>query len=304
MNTSYNNYTSRFAICQVFRVFPRKCDSLREVAYFNVEPRGRSRDTFGKLVFVWYNYTMLPHIHPRKRRPVRGPVAAVPLPPSLPALLQFDGACSPNPGPMSVGYVLKDMGTTRILARVGAPIGEGTNNEAEYQALLAGMRHALKLGLWDLTIRSDSLLVVNQMHGEWKVRDHRLARLHREADSLTRLFTRFDLAHTRRENNAEADALSHEIVFEEPDLGATEIAKRSRLPKALFDWQAAAVRYWWSEYNPGAGTLGRIMGVTANLIEQIAYGKTYRTATFEGYATHLNTLLLPSSLTETPLQTA
>jgi ribonuclease HI len=191
---------------------------------------------------------------------------------------------------MGIGYVLKHRESSRILARVGAPIGEGTNNEAEYQAFLAGLRHALKLGLWDLTVHSDSLLVVNQTLGVWQVRDRRLVRLWMESQNLLRLFRFFSIEHVRREHNAEADQLSHEIVFEEPDLGPTAFGKRNRTPKALHSWQAAAVRHWWDRFNPGAGTLGRVMGVTPNLIEQIAYGKTYRTAGFEGFTAHLNNL--------------
>lgn len=189
---------------------------------------------------------------------------------------------------MGVGYVLSDRESSRVLVRVGAPVGQGTNNEAEYHAFLAGLRHALKLGLWDLEVRSDSLLVVNQTVGKWKVRDKRLNRLWMESQNLLRLFRTFAIYHVRREQNAAADELSRQMVFEEPDLGPTSLGGRNHVPKAFHSWQAAALRYWWHRFNPGAGTLGRIMGTVPNLIEQIAYGNTYRDASFEGFPSHLN----------------
>jgi ribonuclease HI len=100
---------------------------------------------------------------------------------------------------MGIGYTL-ELGESRVLVRVGAPIGQGTNNEAEYHALLAGMRHALKLGMWNLRVLSDSLLVVNQVGGQWKVRG-KLAKLHREVVNLRGLFQSFTIAHVYREAN-------------------------------------------------------------------------------------------------------
>lgn len=243
---------------------------------------------------------MLAHLAP-KIRGSRPPVEVFPsLPSALPATLEFDGSCPLNPGPMGVGYVVKDL-KSRVLVRVGAQIGQGTNNEAEYQALLAGMRHALKLGLWNLVVKSDSLLVVNQVLGHWNVKDKTLARLWREAGNLRRLFDNFDIYHVRREGNQDADALSRDMVFEEPTLAPLPAKKTSRQPKALHDWQAAAIRHWWHHFNPGAGTLGRIFGVAPQVVEQIAYGTTYRNATFATYPAHLDILmgthLLPSAIT-------
>lgn len=182
---------------------------------------------------------------------------------------------------MGIGYALLTSGSTSLV-KVGAFIGDGTNNEAEYQALLAGMRHALKLGFWNLEVVSDSNLVVQQMNGKWAVRGT-LARLHREATNLARLFQAFTLAHVYRENNTLADDLSRKIVFEEPTLPPIPASLTSRKTKLLQGWQAAAIRVWWEKYHPGAGTLSRIFGTATTLIEQIGYGQTYRDATFDDY---------------------
>lgn len=225
---------------------------------------------------------MLAHLRPKPT--VALPVtvdATTPIPDSVLMTLRFDGACNPNPGPMGIGYTL-ELDESRILVRVGAPVGQGTNNEAEYHALLAGMRHALKLGMWNLRVVSDSLLVVNQVKGAWKVRD-KLARLHREATNLIRLFNAFSIEHTRREGNTGADELSHQIVFEEPTLLPSPPDNTSRRPKALTEWQAAALRVWWLRHNPGAGTLARIFGLHSSNVEQIAYGRSYRLADFADY---------------------
>jgi ribonuclease HI len=194
---------------------------------------------------------------------------------------------------MGIGYVLEHTEMSRVLVRVGAQIGQGTNNEAEYQALLAGMRHALRLGFWDLRVVSDSKLVVEQVDGRWKVKDARLRRLHAEAVLLRGMFRTFELHHTRREGNAVADALSHELVFEEPTLPPLPGKKTSRHPRALYDWQAAAVRVWWLRDGIGAGVMSRIFGLDAAGIEQIGYGKSYLDATFASYPHHMQALGLP-----------
>lgn len=190
---------------------------------------------------------------------------------------------------MGVGYVLADPESARVLVRVGSPIGHGTNNEAEYQALLAGMRHALKLGFWNLEVKADSLLVVNQVSGRWRSTNKTLARLAREVENLRRLFTSFTIEHVRREGNSEADALSRQIVFEEPELPPLPLAP-NRKPKALHDWQAAAIRYWTYHFSPGNGTLGRIFGLTGAQVDQIADHTAYRSATFDTFTPHLQSI--------------
>ncbi len=238
---------------------------------------------------LWYTYDMNVAHLPSSRHPKVHPVSVpLGLPPQPEVQLHFDGSCAPNPGPMKIGYHLNSSVAGNLCA-VGAPIGPGTNNEAEYQALLAGMRHALKLGFWNLNVTSDSMLIVNQLQGKWEARNKRLAKLMREARSLALLFNKFVIQHVRRDFNAHADWLAQQLVFSEPALPPTEGSKGN--PRLLHRWQAAAIRYWWHRFNPGPYTLHRIFGIPISSIEQIGYSQSYKDANFEEYEAHVVGLL-------------
>jgi ribonuclease HI len=87
-----------------------------------------------------------------------------------------DGGARGNPGPAAYGYVLEaDDGT--VLAAHGEKIGIATNNVAEYSALIAGLEKALELGLPEVTVVSDSELMVKQMRGEYRVKNEALQEL-------------------------------------------------------------------------------------------------------------------------------
>jgi ribonuclease HI len=199
-------------------------------------------------------------------------------------LLQFDGSCPLNPGPMGIGYTVSQE-KSGVLVRVGAQIGPGTNNEAEYRALIAGVQHALRLGMWVLDIQSDSLLVVQQVKGRWKAKDARLRRLRDEALVLLGLLNGWTLNHIRREGNVEADRLSRVLEWEQPSLPPP--AMWGNVHRDFHPWQAAAVRVWWREKNVrNTYLLARIFGVLPGSIEQIGNGKSYSKATFEGLPTY------------------
>lgn len=121
-------------------------------------------------------------------------------------LLYIDGASFGNPGPSGVGIVLMVDDDT-VLTRA-EDIGYGTNNRAEYTALLEGLKVARDHGVKDLTVRSDSQLLVRQMQGEYKVKNKGLIPLRIEAENLVRQFDRVRFEHIPRELNEEADALS------------------------------------------------------------------------------------------------
>lgn len=182
-------------------------------------------------------------------------------------------------------------GATGIIAKVGAMIGQGTNNEAEYNALISSLRHALRLGFFSASVVSDSLLVVNQMSGEWKVREAKLRRLHSEATALSRLFTSFKLRHAYREENAGADALSRVNHFEEPALPAHRTVVHGKFNPKLYDWQAAAIRVWWKRAHAGPGLLSRVFGVERQLVERIMSDQTYLDSTFDGFDEYMLFLL-------------
>lgn len=212
-------------------------------------------------------------------------MAAPSLPLSPEAVLRFDGSCSPNPGPMGIGYTLtlggvNDTAGAKPLVRVGAYVGDGTNNIAEYHGLIAGLRHAIRLGLWTLHVRSDSLLVVKQLEGAWKVRDGTLRRLHGEGAALLTLLRGHTLAHVRREENDEADGLSRSITWEEPTL--PPIPQPKGHPRALYGWQAAFIRHHYAAGIRNGYFMGRIFDISPNQADAIGYGKTYQDASFDG----------------------
>jgi ribonuclease HI len=127
------------------------------------------------------------------------------------AKLFTDGGARGNPGPAAYGYVLEaDDGT--ILAQEGKTIGRATNNVAEYRALIAGLEKALELGLANVTVVSDSELVVRQMRGEYRVKNEALRDLRDEAETLARRLGRVAYTNVRRAENELADRLVNEAL--------------------------------------------------------------------------------------------
>jgi ribonuclease HI len=120
-----------------------------------------------------------------------------------------DGGARGNPGPAAIGAVVLDPATTPAtrLATVSERIGVATNNVAEYRAAIAGLEAARAFPSRVLRLRADSMLVVEQLKGTWKVKQAHLRPLHAEALALLRAYDEVDLAHVRRELNMDADAL-------------------------------------------------------------------------------------------------
>jgi ribonuclease HI len=126
------------------------------------------------------------------------------------ALLWVDGAARGNPGPAGAGFVL-EKGKTRIHS-AGQYLGEATNNEAEYQALIMGLKAASHYGCDDLEVRSDSQLMVRQLKGEYRVKSQHLQGFYLQAVKQTELFRKIAFAHVRREENKEADRLANMAI--------------------------------------------------------------------------------------------
>ena len=145
-------------------------------------------------------------------------VAAASSPPARHAVLFADGAAKANPrGPCGAGGVLYSASPST--AAIGAAItsyksylGVRSNNEAEYHALIEGMRAALAHGVTHLTAKMDSQLVVRQMTGEYKVKAGNLQPLHQQALQLASDFESFQVQHIYRDQNAEADQLANEAI--------------------------------------------------------------------------------------------
>lgn len=119
-----------------------------------------------------------------------------------------DGGARGNPGPAGYGaYILDANGS--VLAELYAPLGKTTNNVAEYNGLLAALRWALEHGHDRVHVRADSLLLVEQMRGNYRVKNEGLKPLHHEAQRLVGLIGTVTFEHVRRELNKEADRLSN-----------------------------------------------------------------------------------------------
>ena len=127
--------------------------------------------------------------------------------------LHIDGASRGNPGEAGFGvHVTTPEGEER--ARLYGYLGPASNNVAEYQALLHGLRWALSRGAARVHVFSDSELVVRQMSGAYRVKHPAMVPLHREARALALRFEEFRLAHVRREQNKEADRLANQALDE------------------------------------------------------------------------------------------
>jgi probable phosphoglycerate mutase len=126
-------------------------------------------------------------------------------------VVSTDGGARGNPGPAGYGVVVTDR-DGEVLAELAEGIGWATNNVAEYQGVLAGLQKAKSLGARRVLVRADSLLVVNQQLGRWKVRNQGLRPLADEVRRLARSFERVTWQHVPRERNRRADALANRAM--------------------------------------------------------------------------------------------
>ena len=122
-----------------------------------------------------------------------------------------DGGARGNPGPAGYGVVVTTPGG-EVLAELAEGIGWATNNVAEYRAAIAGLGQALALGARRVRVRADSLLVVNQQRGLWKVKNAALQELWTETRRLASQFERVTWEHVPRERNRRADALANRAM--------------------------------------------------------------------------------------------
>jgi ribonuclease HI len=122
-----------------------------------------------------------------------------------------DGGARGNPGPAGFGVVVTTPGG-EVLAQLAEGIGWATNNVAEYRGVIAGLEQALALGARRARIRADSLLVVNQQTGRWKVKNEALRALWVETRRLVGQFERVTWEHVPRERNRRADALANQAM--------------------------------------------------------------------------------------------
>jgi ribonuclease HI len=128
-------------------------------------------------------------------------------------IANIDGGARGNPGPAGWGAVIVTAeGTTA--AELYGPIGSATNNVAEYSGLLAALGWCVEHGATRVHVRSDSLLLVQQMLGNYKVRNEGLKPLHGQARLLGARINRVSYEHVPREMNKDADRLANMAMDE------------------------------------------------------------------------------------------
>lgn len=119
-----------------------------------------------------------------------------------------DGASRGNPGPSGAGAYI-EAAEGHPVEELFEALGKTTNNVAEYRALLLALKRAEERGASEVTISSDSLLLVEQVLGNYKVKAIHLKPLHADAVSRARRFRRFAIRHIPREENTKADRLAN-----------------------------------------------------------------------------------------------
>lgn len=127
-------------------------------------------------------------------------------------ILYTDGGARGNPGPGAIGGVVFDSTGKDVLKTISQAIGHTTNNQAEYRALLAGLKACQVLRVDEVECRLDSQLVVKQMRHEYKVKDKDLTPLFVEAMNLCQSFSKVSFLHIPREQNKQADALVNQAL--------------------------------------------------------------------------------------------
>ena len=127
-----------------------------------------------------------------------------------------DGGARGNPGPAGSGAVIKNE-TGTVVGSVSEFLGTATNNVAEYTAVLRALENLYtyvgdQAPYAEVAVYLDSMLVVKQMTGEWKLKNEGLKPLAYAVQQLVPKFKSVSFSHVYRENNKEADALANEAM--------------------------------------------------------------------------------------------
>ncbi len=128
-----------------------------------------------------------------------------------------DGGSRGNPGPAGAGAIVRDQ-EGKVVAKISEYIGINTNNVAEYTGILSALEALYdKLGSEgsasaSVVVKMDSMLVVKQMNGEYRIKHLNLQPLAARVNEMRRKFKSVSFAHVYREHNKEADALANKAM--------------------------------------------------------------------------------------------
>ncbi len=125
--------------------------------------------------------------------------------------IYIDGAAKGNPGPGGIGIVCRDS-SNNVKFKISKGIGKVTNNQAEYLALIEALKKAIEDGLEDITIFSDSSIIVNQVNDLYKVKNQFLYGYYSEAKELMTKVKEIEIKLISRTENKEADVLASNAV--------------------------------------------------------------------------------------------
>jgi ribonuclease HI len=129
-------------------------------------------------------------------------------------ILHTDGGSRGNPGPAAIGVVveLEADGVREVVGEVAQTIGVASNNVAEYRAVIRGLEEATLLEATSVSCFLDSLLVVEQLNGRYRVKHADMIPLHARVRDLAAGFEKVTYQHVRREQNREADKLVNQAL--------------------------------------------------------------------------------------------
>lgn len=122
-----------------------------------------------------------------------------------------DGGSRGNPGPSAAGYVIKDS-DDGLIYEGGVYLGITTNNQAEYHGVRLGLEKAKELGAKSVEFYVDSMLVVNQLNGQYVIRNRELWPIHERIKELISQFDKVVFRHVKREFNQQADSMVNKIL--------------------------------------------------------------------------------------------
>ncbi len=122
-----------------------------------------------------------------------------------------DGGSRGNPGPSAAGFVIVN-NQQEVVAEGGELLGITTNSQAEYHGVRIGLEKAIELGLKRINFKIDSMLVVNQLRGEYKVKNRELWPIHERIRELITHFDKVSFSHVPREFNQLADGMVNKTL--------------------------------------------------------------------------------------------
>ena len=133
-------------------------------------------------------------------------------------ILYFDGACRGNPSDrLGLGAVIKDNNGNIITFCSEVSENGGSNNDAEYLSLIAGLKLAIRSQIKTLNVKGDSALIINQVTGKFQVKAENLIPLHNTVKELEKNFYNIDYQHVKREFNKDADKLANQSLDKKKD---------------------------------------------------------------------------------------